>query len=71
MFAEVARTLKRMASTVHHLPQSHQHKFFFSYAPTKIPQQHSHISQFCDQATEWKNKKLGWNPGRQGDYFLL
>ena len=59
MFAEMTRTFKRMASTVHHLPQSHQHKniFFFADASTKIPQQHSCISQFSDQATGWKTIK--------------
>lgn len=58
MFAEMTRTFKRVTSTVHHLPQSHQRKnIFFSDAPKKIPQQYSYISQFSDQATGWKTEK--------------
>jgi hypothetical protein len=56
MFAELTRTFKRMASTVHHLQQLN-FSFFFADASTKMPQQHSYISQFSDQATGWKTKK--------------
>lgn len=68
MFAETTRTFKLMASTVRQLRQTHQH-FFFSHSPKNIPQQHSYIYQFSDQATGRKTKK-SWFDSRTSKGLL-